>query len=31
MEQKIDGVTIHYMAKFDKAGKMTHVTDFKFK
>ena len=31
MEEKIDGVTIHYMAKFDKAGKMTHVTDFKFK
>ena len=31
MEQKIDGVTIHYMAKFDKVGKMTHVTDFKFK
>lgn len=31
MEEKIDGVTIHYTAKFDKAGKMTHVTDFRFK
>ena len=31
MEEKIDGVTIHYMAKFDKAGKMTHVSDYKFK
>ena len=31
MEQKIDGVTVHYMAKFDPKGKMTHVTDFKFK
>lgn len=31
MEQKIDRVTIHYIAKFDKARKMTHVTDFKFK
>ena len=30
-EKKIDGVTIHYMAKFDKAGKMTYVTDYKFK
>ena len=30
-EEKIDGVTIHYMAKFDKAGKMTYVTDYKFK
>ena len=24
-------LAIHYMVKFDKAGKMTHVTDFKFK
>ena len=31
MEQKINGVTIHYMAKIDKNGKMTHVTDFKIK
>lgn len=31
MEEIIDGVTIHYMAKFDKAEKMTHVTDYKFK
>ena len=31
MEEKIDGATIHYMAKFDKAGKITHVTDYKFK
>ena len=31
MEQKVDGVTVHYMARFDPKGKMSHVTDFKFK
>ena len=30
-QQKIDGLTIHYMEIFDKAGKMKNVTDFKFK
>ncbi len=31
MSQKINGVDIHYMAKFDKKGNMTEVTDFKIK
>ncbi len=31
MSQKVNGVDVHYMAKFDDAGAMTHVTDFKFK
>lgn len=31
MSQKVNGVDVHYMAKFDKQGKMTEVTDFKFK
>ncbi|SET59288.1 RHS repeat-associated core domain-containing protein [Thorsellia anophelis] len=31
IEQKVNGVNVHYMAKFDKNGNMTHVTDFKFK
>jgi NAD+--asparagine ADP-ribosyltransferase len=31
MEQKINGVIIHYMARIDKDGNMTHVTDFKIK
>ncbi|WP_157940351.1 RHS repeat domain-containing protein [Escherichia albertii] len=31
VEQKINGVIVHYMAKFDKNGRMTHVTDYKIK
>lgn len=31
MEQIINGVTIHYMAKIDKDGNMIEVTDFKIK
>ncbi|MCA6928914.1 RHS repeat-associated core domain-containing protein, partial [Pectobacterium versatile] len=31
MEQKINNVNIHYMARIDKTGRMTHVTDFKIK
>lgn len=31
MERKVNGVNIHYMAKIDRTGKMTHVTDFKYK
>nr|WP_225977321.1 RHS repeat-associated core domain-containing protein [Paracidovorax avenae] len=31
MEQKVNGVNVHYMAKFDNSGRMTQVTDFKFK
>jgi len=31
MEQKVDGVIVHYMARFDSKEKMSHVTDFKFK
>lgn len=31
MEQKINGVIIHYMARINKDGNMTHVTDFKIK
>ncbi|YCI28638.1 hypothetical protein M1E08_17385 [Erwinia sp. PK3-005] len=31
VEQKINGVNVHYMEKIDKAGKMTHVTHFKIK
>ena len=31
MSQKINNVDIHYMAKFDKDGNMSEVTDFKIK
>ncbi|WP_248466226.1 hypothetical protein, partial [Pectobacterium versatile] len=31
MEQKINNVNVHYMARIDKTGRMTHVTDFKIK
>jgi hypothetical protein len=31
VEQKMNGVIVHYMAKFDKHGRMTHVTDYKIK
>jgi RHS repeat-associated protein len=31
MSQFVNGVDIHYMARFDKHGKMIEVTDFKFK
>ncbi|WP_433885598.1 RHS repeat-associated core domain-containing protein [Pseudomonas vranovensis] len=31
MERKVNGVNVHYMAKLDPKGKMTHVTDFKIK
>lgn len=31
MERKVNGVNVHYMAKIDRTGKMTHVTDFKYK
>ncbi|MEO1417150.1 MAG: DUF6531 domain-containing protein [Bacteroidota bacterium] len=31
MSSKVNNVEVHFMAKFDKKGKMTHVTDFKIK
>ena len=31
VEQKINGVIVHYMAKIDENGNMTHVIDFKIK
>lgn len=31
VEQKINNVIVHNMAKFDKNGRMTHVTDYKIK
>ncbi len=31
MSQTINQVEVHYMAKFDRKGKMTEVTDFKIK
>lgn len=31
MDQKINGLTVYYMATIDKNGKMTHIMDFKIK
>ena len=31
MDQKINGLTVYYMAIIDKNGKMKHIMDFKIK